>query len=163
DSVRARDDRAALFGRALAETEEPLRLLLFLGFGRLTHKSAACAVLHPPDSGLLERARRLGVPVRHPCGRVLWLEQTPYQFLASSRARVKATMPEALLAVKGLARSGSGAIQSAPMAKNPHAVALGRKGGKKGGPKGGSARMAALTPDERSALARKAARARWAK
>ena len=38
-------------------------------------------------------------------------------------------MPEALLAVKGLARSGSGALQSPSMAKNPHAVALGRKGG----------------------------------
>jgi hypothetical protein len=45
--------------------------------------------------------------------------------------------------------------------KNPHAVALGRRGGKKGGPKGGAARMAALTPKERSELARKAARARW--
>jgi hypothetical protein len=47
--------------------------------------------------------------------------------------------------------------------KNPHAVALGREGGKKGGPIGGVNRMKALTPDERSALARKAARARWKK
>jgi len=38
---------------------------------------------------------------------------------------------------------------------------FGRKGGKIGGPKGGRARMAALTPEERSALARRAARARW--
>lgn len=44
-------------------------------------------------------------------------------------------------------------------AKNPHAVALGRKGGLKGG----KARFAAMTPQERRALARKAARARWAK
>ena len=52
-----------------------------------------------------------------------------------------------------------------PMAKrkNPHAVALGRAGGKKGGPKGGQSRMAALSPEERSALARRAARARWKK
>jgi hypothetical protein len=43
--------------------------------------------------------------------------------------------------------------------KNPHAVALGRKGGKKGG----KARMAQLTPAERSELARKAIRIRWAR
>jgi hypothetical protein len=38
--------------------------------------------------------------------------------------------------------------------KNPAAVALGRKGGK--------ARVLALTAEERSASARKAAKARWA-
>jgi len=41
--------------------------------------------------------------------------------------------------------------------KNPAAVALGRLGGKKGGP----ARMAKLTPEERTALAKKAAAKRW--
>jgi hypothetical protein len=41
--------------------------------------------------------------------------------------------------------------------KNKAAVALGRLGGKKGG----AARAAVLTPDERSAIARKAAKARW--
>lgn len=35
--------------------------------------------------------------------------------------------------------------------------------GKKGGSKGGRARMASLTPKQRSELARKAAAARWAK
>jgi len=40
---------------------------------------------------------------------------------------------------------------------------MGRKGGKAAGGKGGKARMAALTPQERVELARKAARARWAK
>jgi hypothetical protein len=44
-------------------------------------------------------------------------------------------------------------------AKNPHAVALGRRGGLKGG----KARMANLTGTQRRELARKAARARWAK
>jgi hypothetical protein len=44
-------------------------------------------------------------------------------------------------------------------AKNPAAVALGRKGGLKGG----KARAAAMTADERSALAKKAAAARWSK
>jgi len=43
--------------------------------------------------------------------------------------------------------------------KNPHAMAL----GKMGGSKGGKTRAARLTPEERSASARKAALARWAK
>ncbi len=43
--------------------------------------------------------------------------------------------------------------------KDPAAVALGRKGGKKGGP----ARAAKLTSEQRSASARKAVQARWAK
>jgi hypothetical protein len=45
------------------------------------------------------------------------------------------------------------------MRKNPHAVALGRMGGSKGG----KIRAAKLTPEERSASARKAALARWAR
>jgi hypothetical protein len=40
---------------------------------------------------------------------------------------------------------------------------MGRKGGKAAKGKGVKARMAALTPQERTELARKAARARWAK
>lgn len=43
--------------------------------------------------------------------------------------------------------------------KNPHAVALGRKGGKLGGP----ARAAKLSKEERIESARKAAKARWEK
>lgn len=43
--------------------------------------------------------------------------------------------------------------------KNPHAVALGRKGGKKGG----KVRAANLTAEERSESARKAVLARWVK
>jgi len=43
--------------------------------------------------------------------------------------------------------------------KDPAAVALGRKGGLKGG----KARAAAMTKRERSAVAKKAARARWGK
>jgi len=42
--------------------------------------------------------------------------------------------------------------------KNPHAVALGKMGGSKGGKK----RAANLTPEQRSASARRAALARWA-
>jgi hypothetical protein len=41
--------------------------------------------------------------------------------------------------------------------KDPAAVALGRKGGLKGG----KARAAKLTPEQRSEIARRAARARW--
>lgn len=43
--------------------------------------------------------------------------------------------------------------------KNPAAVELGRKGGKKGG----KARASKMTPEERSAAASKAAKARWHK
>jgi hypothetical protein len=44
-----------------------------------------------------------------------------------------------------------------PEGKNPAAVALGRLGGLKGGP----ARAEKLTAEQRSEIARKAARARW--
>ena len=43
--------------------------------------------------------------------------------------------------------------------KNAAAVELGRRGGLKGG----KARAKALTPEQRSEIARKAARARWSK
>ncbi len=43
--------------------------------------------------------------------------------------------------------------------KNPHAVALGRLGGLKGG----KARAEKLTPEERSEIARRAAKTRWGK
>jgi hypothetical protein len=52
-------------------------------------------------------------------------------------------------------------LQTMPISqkKNPHAVALGRKGGLKGGP----ARAATMTAEERSESARNAVKARWAK
>ncbi len=43
--------------------------------------------------------------------------------------------------------------------RNPHAVALGRLGGKKGG----KARADKLTPEQKSEIAKKAAKARWDK
>jgi len=43
--------------------------------------------------------------------------------------------------------------------KNPHAVALGRKGGLKGG----KARWEGVTAEQRREIARRAARARWKK
>ena len=45
-----------------------------------------------------------------------------------------------------------------PLHQNPAAVALGRLGGKKGG----KARAKALSADQRSKIAQKAAKARWA-
>ena len=48
-------------------------------------------------------------------------------------------------------------VTAKPKKKNPAAVSLGRKGGLKGG----NARAAALSPAERSDIARKAASARW--
>jgi hypothetical protein len=43
--------------------------------------------------------------------------------------------------------------------KNPHAVALGRKGGLKGG----KARWEGMSAEERSAFMRRAVQARWAR
>jgi hypothetical protein len=51
----------------------------------------------------------------------------------------------------------SQATDETQIVKNPAAVALGRLGGKKGG----VARAKNLTPEQRSEIARKAARARW--
>jgi general stress protein YciG len=70
-------------------------------------------------------------------------------------------------------------LSSMSKRKDPHAVALGRKGGKasmkgrtaeereefarQGGKAGGKARAEALTKAKRSEIARKAAAARWGK
>lgn len=48
-------------------------------------------------------------------------------------------------------------VNEATQRKNPHAQALGRLGGLKGGP----ARKAKLTTEQRKAIAKKAAKARW--
>ena len=50
------------------------------------------------------------------------------------------------------------AINEEHIVKNPAAVALGRLGGKKGG----KARAEKLTSEQRSEIAKKAAKARWA-
>jgi hypothetical protein len=51
----------------------------------------------------------------------------------------------------------TGQVSDTDPGKDPAAVALGRKGGLKGG----NARAASLTAKQRSAIAKKAARARW--
>lgn len=55
--------------------------------------------------------------------------------------------------------TGQAEPEPAEPAKNPHAVALGRMGGLKGG----KARAAKLPKKQRSAIAKRAADARWAK
>lgn len=50
-------------------------------------------------------------------------------------------------------------VSPSATSKDPHAVALGRKGGLRGGP----ARANKLTQEQRSESARKAVMARWAK
>lgn len=64
-----------------------------------------------------------------------------------------------LLAKKIVDLATEGEPAEEPSDKNPHAVALGRLGGKKGG----KARAEKLTPDQRSEISRKAAKARWEK
>lgn len=70
------------------------------------------------------------------------------------RSRMPTDVNELAAAV---VREGTG--QKRRRRKNPAAVALGRMGGKKGG----KARAAALTPEQRSEIARKAAQKRWTK
>lgn len=64
-----------------------------------------------------------------------------------------------LLSKKIVEIATEGEPAAEPTDKNPHAVALGRLGGQKGG----KARAAKLTPEERSEISRKAAKARWGK
>ena len=55
--------------------------------------------------------------------------------------------------------TGDALKEDLPPVKNEAAVALGRLGGKKGG----AARAKSMSPERRVEIARKAARARWAK
>lgn len=86
-----------------------------------------------------------------------------YIMVCYNRARSLPTncyiMRERSRTVNPLLTGRAGYIIMRPMKKrkDPHAVALGRKGGKKGGP----ARAAKLSMEERKASARKAANARW--
>jgi hypothetical protein len=66
-------------------------------------------------------------------------------------------VPETPWAVKRLIAWITDASPRAPSRKDPVAVELGRRGGLKGG----KARAAKLSPAQRAAIARRAARARW--
>ena len=71
-----------------------------------------------------------------------------------NRSRKKADLNQLAAGIVGKATG-----EEKPAKKNPAAVALGKLGGKKGG----RARAAKLTPEERSAIAKKAAETRWKK
>jgi hypothetical protein len=73
------------------------------------------------------------------------------------RSRKRSHDPNELAAQ--IVGEATGEIEPVYLEKNPAAVELGRKGGLKGG----KARAAKLSPEERSAAARKAAQARWKK
>jgi hypothetical protein len=78
-----------------------------------------------------------------------------------NRSRKK-RQPDPNVTAFNIIQAIAGEAEPAPVAppdngKDPAAVALGRKGGLKGG----KARAASMTKKQRSASARKAARARW--
>ena len=76
----------------------------------------------------------------------------------SSRERnLKDPNELAAFIAQGATGEGELAEEILPKEKNPAAVALGRLGGKKGG----MARAAKLTAEQRTAIARRAAQARW--
>jgi hypothetical protein len=73
----------------------------------------------------------------------------------SSKPRDLNTMAAAIVAQS----TSDEPVPTPDAGKDPAAVELGRRGGLKGG----KARAAKLTAEERSEIARKAARARWAR
>ena len=75
------------------------------------------------------------------------------------RSRKKKDLNELAASIVGQATGDEEPAAEEPdtSGKNPAAVALGRLGGLKGG----KARAAKLTPEQRSAIAKKAAAARW--
>jgi hypothetical protein len=75
----------------------------------------------------------------------------------SSKTRPDEDVNETAFRVMQEATDGESAGDDTPPEKNPHAVALGRRGGKKGG----KARAAKLSPERRKEIAKKAAAARW--
>ncbi len=77
----------------------------------------------------------------------------------SSKDGKKKDFMEIAKAVVDQATSEDAPAEDDTPKKNPAAVELGRLGGKKGG----KARAEKLTPDERSEIAKKAAKARWQK
>lgn len=74
------------------------------------------------------------------------------------RSRKRPTDPNELAKQLVEEATGSAPRHDPNEAKDPAAVALGRKGGLKGG----KARAAKMTPEERAEAARRAAQARWA-
>ena len=75
--------------------------------------------------------------------------------------KVKVKHPDIFQLAHAIVEAATGEDQQeeTPSDKNPHAVALGRLGGLKGG----KARADKLTPEQRKAIAKIAATARWKK
>src|SRR5260370_14489182 len=87
-------------------------------------------------------------------------------FLCLKRSKHKATMSTSAVSSANRWRMWSVPIRI--WAMDPELISkvmreMGRKGGKKGGKKGAKVRMETLTPDQRTQIARNAAKARWAK
>ncbi len=88
------------------------------------------------------------------------------KFLCLKRSKHKATMSTSAVSSANRWRMWSVPIRI--WAMDPELISkvmreMGRKGGKKGGKRGAKARTERLTPEERTQIARKAAKARWAK
>ena len=87
-------------------------------------------------------------------------------FLCLKRSKHKATMSTSAVSSANRWRMWSVPIRI--WAMDPELISkvmreMGRKGGKKGGKKGAKVRMETLTPEQRTQIARNAAKARWAK
>ncbi|MDP6084547.1 MAG: hypothetical protein QGF68_00600 [Nitrospinota bacterium] len=76
-----------------------------------------------------------------------------------TRKRRPADLNKLAASIARAATEGEPEVSPEDEGKNPHAVALGRLGGLKGG----KARAEKLTPEERSEIARRAAKTRWGK
>jgi len=81
-------------------------------------------------------------------------EKRPDDPAAAAVSAVRIALGELAESLDGSATNGQGVLYTP---KNPAAVALGKLGGQRGG----KARAAKLNADERSAIARRAATARW--
>ena len=94
------------------------------------------------------------------------LSCAPQSFLCLKRSKHKTSSFNSMLsrAVHWQIRRLPGTIQLMdPKLISKVMQEMGRKGGKKGGKKGAKMRAEALTPEQRSQIARKAAMSRWAK
>ena len=106
-------------------------------------------------------------PAKGVCGKIVWISQPngakgqPQTDKANRNSSLRTRPIVGLQLFEGWRENGPrkwrGSIYDPDEGKNPHAVALGRAGGMKGG----KARAAKLTAEQRSAIARMAAAARW--
>lgn len=92
------------------------------------------------------------------CRLVLTAKHVPDEKPRATRQPVaRREKPRPAWELKAIAAGWTAPLKADPEAKNADAVTLGRRGGLKGG----KARAAKMTSEQRSAAAKKAARARW--